>query len=195
LIKDATIAMGGALALFVLPTNWRKSEFVMNWDWAAKLPWGVLILFGGGLSLAAGFKESGLTEWFVGQISLIENMPVVIIVVGVTIMVMFLTELTSNTATATLLMPVLASIAIGLGENPLVLLTPAALAASCAFMLPVATPPNAIVFGSGYVTIPQMARCGFGLNMIGIVLIPLVLYLLLVPVFGIVLGEVPVWVK
>lgn len=193
MLTDASVAMAGALVLFVLPVNFSKRIFVMDWEWAAKLPWGVLILFGGGLALAKSFDASGLAAWVVGQVTLLESYPLFAIVIGVTVLVIFLTEFTSNTATSTMLMPVLGGIAIGIGESPLLLLAPAAIAASCAFMLPVATPPNAIVFGSGYVRIPDMVRCGFGLNLIAIVLIPLVLYLILVPVFGIVLGETPVW--
>jgi sodium-dependent dicarboxylate transporter 2/3/5 len=195
MIKDATIAMAGALVLFVIPIHFRKRIFVMDWEWASKLPWGVLILFGGGLALAEGFQISGLAGSIVGYITIFESLPIFVVVLCVTALVIFLTELTSNTATSTMLMPVLAGIAIGLDQSPLVLLAPAALAASCAFMLPVATPPNAIVFGSGHVTIPQMVRSGFALNIMGIILIPLCLYFLFIPIFEIVLGDLPVWVK
>ncbi|MBC2595387.1 DASS family sodium-coupled anion symporter [Ruficoccus amylovorans] len=195
MLTDASVAMAGALLLFVLPVNYRKRLFVMDWEWAAKLPWGVLILFGGGLSMANAFGSSGLAAWIVGHVNMLGNLPLFAIVVGVTVLVIFLTEFTSNTATSTMLMPLLGGIALGIGENPLLLLAPAAIAASCAFMLPVATPPNAIVFGSGYVRIPDMVRCGFGLNLIAIVLIPIILYFVLVPLFGIVLGEVPAWAQ
>ncbi|CAG0911050.1 unnamed protein product, partial [Cyprideis torosa] len=156
LVTDAAIAMTGALILFVLPVNWRKSIFVMNWEWAAKMPWGVLILFGGGLSMAAGFKATKLADWIGMQVSLLEAAPVLVLVIATATLIIFLTELTSNTATSAMVMPILSAVAIGLGQSPLLLIVPAAIAASCAFMLPVATPPNAIVFGSGYVTIPQM---------------------------------------
>jgi sodium-dependent dicarboxylate transporter 2/3/5 len=159
------------------------------------LPWGVLLLFGGGLALASGFESTGLATWIVSGVSFFDTLPVLLIVVGITILVIFLTELTSNTATATMLMPVLAGVAIGLNQNPLILLAPAALAASCAFMLPVATPPNAIVFGSGYVTIPQMVRSGIGVNLLGILIIPTVVYFLIIPIFGIVLDELPIWTR
>ncbi|WOO42495.1 DASS family sodium-coupled anion symporter [Rubellicoccus peritrichatus] len=195
MIKDATIAMLGALVLFVIPVNLKKHDFVMNWEWASKLPWGVLVLFGGGLSLATGFQKSGLVKWIVDQIEFLSGMPIIALIFGITIMVIFLTELTSNTATASMLMPVLGGIAIGLEESPLLLLAPAALSASFAFMLPVATPPNAIVFGSGCVTIPQMVRSGLGLNIIGIILVTLAAYFILIPAFGIVVGELPDWVK
>jgi sodium-dependent dicarboxylate transporter 2/3/5 len=195
MVNDATIAMLGALILFVIPVSLKKWIFVMNWEWASKLPWGVLLLFGGGLSLARGFQSSGLVHWIVSQTEFLSRMPVLVLIFGITIMVIFLTELTSNTATTAMLMPVLAGVAIGLGHSPLLLLAPAAISASCAFMLPVATPPNAIIIGSGQVTIPQMAKAGFGLNVIGIFLVTLLTYLVLIPAFGIVLGELPGWAK
>ncbi|KIH77602.1 solute carrier family 13 (sodium-dependent dicarboxylate transporter), member 2/3/5 [Geoalkalibacter ferrihydriticus] len=194
-ITDATIAMIGALVLFLIPINLRKNQFVMDWHWASKMPWGVLILFGGGLALADGFKDTKLAEWIGGQVSLLENAPILILIIAVATLIIFLTELTSNTATAAMVMPILSAVAIGLGQNPLLLVVPAAVAASCAFMLPVATPPNAIVFGSGYVTIPQMARSGFGLNIIGIMLTVVLTYLLVIPAFDVVIGELPSWVN
>ncbi len=157
------------------------------------MPWGVLILFGGGLALADGFKETRLADWIGGQMGLLQNAPMLVMVLAVTTLVIFLTELTSNTATAAMIMPVLSAVAIGMGQNPMLLLVPAAVAASLAFMLPVGTPPNAIVFGSGYVTIPQMARSGFGLNLIGIVVIVLVTFTLAMPLFDIALGQLPSW--
>ncbi len=193
MVSDATIAMGGALVLFLIPLDRRCSRFVMDWQWAVKLPWGVLVLFGGGLSLAAGFESTGLSSWIGGRVVLLQQAPLWLIVVAVTILIIFLTELTSNTATAAMAMPVLAAVAIGLQQNPLLLLIPAALAASCAFMLPVATPPNAIVFGSGYVTIPQMVRSGFGLNLLSILLISLLTYLLVVPLFEVAYNHLPLW--
>jgi sodium-dependent dicarboxylate transporter 2/3/5 len=193
LVTDAAIGMAGALLLFLIPIDLKRNEFVMNWHWAAKMPWGVLILFGGGLALAEGFKTTGLAAWIGSQVGLLEHAPTLILVIAVTLLIIFLTELTSNTATAAMSMPILAAIAIGLGQNPLLLVIPAALAASCAFMLPVATPPNAIVFGSGYVTIPQMARSGFGFNLIGSAVIVGLTYALVIPVFHVVLGEPPAW--
>ncbi len=194
MVTDAAIAMTGALVLFLIPISLKKNQFVMDWHWAAKMPWGVLILFGGGLSLAGGFKSSGLAEWLGNQVGLLENAPILVLVVAVTTLIIFLTELTSNTATSAMVMPILSAVAIGLGQSPLLLIVPAAVAASCAFMLPVATPPNAIVFGSGYVTIPQMAKSGFGLNIIGIVLVVAITYLLVFPVFDVVIGQIPAWV-
>ncbi len=195
MVTDSAIAIAGALLLFLIPINLRKNEWVMNWHWAAKMPWGVLILFGGGLALADGFKETKLADWIGGQMSLLQGAPILIMVIAVTAMVIFLTELTSNTATAAMIMPVLSAVAVGMGQNPLLLVVPAAIAASLAFMLPVGTPPNAIVFGSGYVTIPQMARTGFGLNIIGIVVITAATYALTIPLFQVVLNQIPAWVK
>ena len=195
LVTDAAIAMSGALLLFLIPINLKKNEFVMNWHWASKMPWGVLILFGGGLSMASGFQESGLAKWLGMQVGLLDKAPILLLILAVTTLIIFLTELTSNTATSAMVMPILSAVAIGLGQNPLLLIVPAAIAASCAFMLPVATPPNAIVFGSGYVTIPQMAKSGFGLNLIGIVLVIVVTYLLVLPVFDVAISEVPAWVS
>ncbi len=193
LVTDAAIAMSGALVLFLIPLNLKKNVFVMNWHWAQKMPWGVLILFGGGLSMAAGFKATKLAEWIGSQVSLLEAAPIIILIIAVTTLIIFLTELTSNTATSAMIMPILSAVAIGLSQNPLLLIVPAAIASSCAFMLPVATPPNAIVFGSGYVTIPQMVKSGIGLNFIGIVLTTLLTYLVILPAFGVDIGIVPEW--
>ena len=188
LITDATIAMTGAILLFLIPISLKRNKFVMDWHWATKMPWGVLILFGGGLAMAAGFKQTKLADWIGSQVSLLDQAPVLVLIIAVATLIIFLTELTSNTATSAMVMPILAAVAIGLGQNPLLLVVPAAIAASCAFMLPVATPPNAIVFGSGYVTIPQMAKSGFGLNIIGVVVT-------VVPMFGVVINELPAWVQ
>ncbi|MBD1401167.1 SLC13 family permease [Pelovirga terrestris] len=193
MITDAAIAMTGALVLFLIPINLKKNIFVMDWHWASKMPWGVLVLFGGGLALAEGFKVTKLAEWIGQQVTLLENAPVLVLVIAVTALIIFLTELTSNTATAAMVMPILAAIAIGLGQNPMLLLIPAAVAASCAFMLPVATPPNAIVFGSGYVTIPQMAKSGFGLNILSIIIAVVFTYLLAIPIFDITINVIPAW--
>ncbi len=194
LVTDATFAMAGALILFVIPLNLKNRIFVMDWQWARKLPWGVLILFGGGLSMAEGFNSSGLAEWLGMQVVLLGDYPVLIMILAVTTLMIFLTELTSNTATTAMAMPILSAVAICLGQNPLLLIVPAAVAASCAFMLPVATPPNAIVFGSGYVSIPQMAKSGLGMNIVGILLVLLFTYALIMPIFDVVFGQLPDWV-
>lgn len=170
-ISDTGIAIGAALILFFLPVHPSRGIFALEWEDARGLPWDVLILFGGGLSLAAAINQSGLAGWIGEMLSALQSLPTIAIIVGIAAVVIFLTELTSNTATAAAFLPVLGSLAVGIGVDPLHLTIPAALAASCAFMLPVATPPNAIVFGSGHVTISEMTRAGLYLNLLFIVLI------------------------
>lgn len=185
-IGDAGIAMVVALLLFVLPAGAARGVRLLDWDSAVKLPWGVLMLFGGGLALSAQFSSSGLTEW-IGEVTAgIGGLPVVLIVAIVAAGILFLTELTSNTATAATFLPVATAVAVGIGVDPMLLAIPVALAATCAFMLPVATPPNAIAYGSGYVRIPQMASAGLWLNLIGIVLISATTMTLAVWVFSLV---------
>lgn len=183
-LSDPVIALMGAFALFMVPANARKGEFLLNWDCAKRLPWGVLILFGGGLSLASAISASGLAEW----ISLVMRSgaawPFFFIVLLVASIVVFLTEITSNTATAAVFLPLAASFTVSLVVSPFMLMVPVALAASCAFMMPVATPPNAIVFGSGAITVPHMARAGVLLNLAAIFLIMLATYTLVPLVFG-----------
>lgn len=175
-VDDTIIALTGALLLFVLPVNLRRGEFVMNWEATKELPWGVLILFGGGLSLAAAVKTSGLGDWIGQQVGHLDWLPLLGLVIAATTAVIFLTELTSNTATATTFLPILGGVAVGIGLEPLLLLAPAALAASCAFMMPVATPPNAIVFASGRIPLRSMIAAGLWLNLIEALLIPLLMY-------------------
>ncbi|MBW3595696.1 MAG: SLC13 family permease [Planctomycetes bacterium] len=183
-VHDTTIALAAALVLFATPVDWRRGEFVLDWPTAKKLPWDVLLLFGGGLSLAAGFEASKLSEWIGQQVAQAGALPPLAFITLITAVVILLTEMTSNTATASAFYPVLGGIAVGLEIDPLLLLVPGCLAASCAFMLPVATPPNAIVFGSGYLTIGQMAKAGVWLNLIGLVLIVALMKTLGVWVFG-----------
>ena len=192
-ISDPGIAIIAAMLLFVIPVDLKKGTFTMNWSTATKLPWGILILFGGGLSLAAAVKVNGVAQFIGSTVPTLQGLAetqglrTLLLIVLVTTGVIFLTELTSNTATTTTLLPILAAIAVGLGLHPYLLIVPAAIAASCAFMMPVATPPNAIVFGSGYITIPQMCKAGLWLNLIGIVLVTLLAYAIIVPVLGIAL--------
>jgi sodium-dependent dicarboxylate transporter 2/3/5 len=178
-VSDATIAMIGALLLFTIPANIKTGEFLLDWSSAAKLPWDILILFGGGFALAQGFSDSGLTEWVVSQLAVLSGVNLVIVVLVIALVVIFLTEITSNTATATLTLPVLGAMAVAIDVEVMALMVPAAIAASYAFMLPVATPPNAIVFSSRYVTIPQMARAGFYLNLVASLVITVFVILVL----------------
>lgn len=184
-LSDPAIAIGAALALFAIPANAGNGEFLLNWDWAKRLPWGVLILFGGGLSLAAAISQSGLAQWIGDAMTAGAGWPVFFIVLLIAFVVIFLTEITSNTATAAVFLPLVAAFAVSVGTSPITLMVPVALAASCAFMMPVATPPNAIVFASGAVTIPHMARAGFLLNLAAIFLIVLASYSLVPLVFGV----------
>ena len=189
MVSDASIAIAGALLLFIIPADFAKREFLLDWQTAAKLPWDILILFGGGFALAQGFGDSGLTEWIVTRLSGLAGVPLLVLVAAVTLVVIFLTEVTSNTATATLVLPVMGALAAAVDVHPLGLMVPAAVAASYAFMLPVATPPNAIVFSSRLVSIPQMARAGLWMNLIATVVIAAFVLLLLPLLWGIELGR------
>ena len=173
------IAMLGAFVLFLLPAHREKGTFLLDWDTAKNIPWDVIILMGGGFALAAGFSESGLTEWLANQLSILQGVHFFIIIGAVVLMVTFLTEMTSNAATATLFIPVMGALAASMGLHPFALMVPAALAASMAFMLPVATPPNAIVFASRQIRISQMAQVGFKLNLLAAIVISVISYLLL----------------
>jgi solute carrier family 13 (sodium-dependent dicarboxylate transporter), member 2/3/5 len=192
-LSDAGIAIIAALLLFLIPVDLRGGVFLLEWEQARKLPWDVLVLFGGGLSLAAAITQSGLAAWIGQAMAGLQVLPTIALILGVTLIIIFLTELTSNTATAAAFLPVLGSLAIGIGQNPLLLTVPAALAASCAFMMPVATPPNAIVFGSSFVTIPQMAKAGLYLNILFAFLITLLGYALVVFAFGVRIDSIPPW--
>ena len=184
-VADSTVAVLGALSLFLIPLSLRNWEFVLDWKTAVNIPWGIVLLFGGGFALAHGFKVSGLSRWIGTQLVILKGLPVPILIIGTSLVMTFLTELTSNTATTTLMLPILASIAASIGVNPYLLMIPATISASCAFMLPVATPPNAIVFGSGYLRIPDMAKVGIWMNLVGLLIVFLVTYFIAVPVFGI----------
>ncbi|MTI12583.1 DASS family sodium-coupled anion symporter [Sansalvadorimonas verongulae] len=172
-VSDTLIAVMAGITLFLLPVNLRKLEFVMNWGTMKKLPWDILLLFGGGLSIAAMIQKSGLAGWTAGLFSSIPGGTELLAVLLVVTVIIFLTEITSNAATTAAFLPPLGALALSLGIPPVMLAIPATLAASCAFMLPVATPPNAIVFGSGMITIRQMMRSGFVLNLMGIAIIGL----------------------
>jgi solute carrier family 13 (sodium-dependent dicarboxylate transporter), member 2/3/5 len=210
-LSDPIIAMAGALLLFVIPAgraarpaiaahpgtstgdnpstppapaHREPRTFVMDWRTAAKLPWGVLILFGGGLSLAAAIEANGVTEFVAAHMGLLKGLPPIVLLVITILSVTLFSELASNTATATTLVPILAAMAPALGVHPYFLIVPATLAASFAFMLPAGTPPNAIVFGSGHVTMRQMCWAGIWMNLLGAVLVGVATYFLVGPVLG-----------
>ncbi len=183
-LTDAGIAMSAAVLVFVVPSGDRQQRTLLTWAQATRLPWGILILFGGGLSLAASVSSSGLAQWLGDSLSGLGAIHFTLLVLGATTLVIFLTELTSNLATTATFLPVMAALAVALDQDVLLLAVPVTLAASCAFMLPIATPPNAIAFSSNMVSIPEMARAGLLLNLIVIVLL-LVVALTLVPaIFG-----------
>ncbi len=175
---DSIIAMLGAAALFILPSGDKKDPILLRWKYAEQLPWGVLILFGGGLSLASAVSGTGLAEWIGTSLQTVGTLPLILLIMITATLIIFLTELTSNIATTSTFLPVVAAIAFESGLDPIQVTVPVTLAASCAFMLPVATPPNAIVFGSGLLTIPKMMRAGLALNIIGIFLVSAAAYFL-----------------
>ncbi len=183
-LDDAGIAMIGALALFLIPSGEGDGHRLLDWKTAVKIPWGILLIFGGGLSLAKAIKANGVAVFLGGLFSGLEGVGPFALLALVTLLIVSLTELTSNTATTAAFLPIFGAVAVGAGVPPEPLLAAAALAASCAFMMPVATPPNAIVFGAGYVSIRQMARAGLGLNVIAVVLITTLVYALAPLVFG-----------
>jgi sodium-dependent dicarboxylate transporter 2/3/5 len=176
LVTDASIAITGALLLFVIPA--RKEASLLSWEDTEKVPWGVALLMGGGFAIARGFAETGLAEWVSQSFTFLVAMPVFLLILATVVITKIFTEITSNTATATILMPIAASIAVTLGISPFGIMAAVAISSSLAFMMPVATPPNAIVFGSGYVTIPQMARAGLWLNLVTVVIVSLFAFLM-----------------
>ena len=170
--------------MFMIPSG-KKGENLLDWHAAVKIPWGIALLFGGGLAIAEGFQQTGLAEWIGNQLTLMQGIHFFVFILLLVAMVNFLTEITSNVATASMLLPILAALSAAIGVHPYGLMVPATLAASCAFMLPVATPPNAVVFGSGYLRISDMARAGFAMNLVSIIFIALMVYFLLPWVWGI----------
>ncbi|NRB42816.1 MAG: anion permease, partial [Pseudomonadales bacterium] len=177
--NDAAVALLAVVLMFVIPNGKGEGKALLNWESAVTIPWGVLLLFGGGICLAKAFVASGLSTMVGDSLSILASWPILLMMLVLCLGVTFLTETTSNTASTVLLMPILAASAIAAEMNPQLLMIPAVLSASCAFMLPVATAPNSIVFGSGHVTTAQMARQGFMLNILGAVIISVMCYLLL----------------
>ena len=177
-IDDTIIVMISALIIFLLPTNDKKRRLI-NWEEASKLPWGILLLFGGVMALASGFKESGLALWIGTQMTLLDGINLFLLLFFLIASVNFLTEITSNLATTAMLLPILYPMAMTIDVHPFILMVSAAVAASCAFMLPVATPPNAVVFGSGYLRIPDMVRVGIWMNVLSIILLSVFVYYVL----------------
>ena len=197
-ISDATVALAMAVLLFIIPAGRDDSgdrQYLMNWATAQRLPWGILLLFGGGFSIAAGFRASGLSVWCGEVFAGIGITSPLLVVLCTCLLMTFLTEITSNTATTQVMLPILARVSQTMGAHPLLLMLPATISASCAFMLPVATPPNAIVFGSGCVEMRRMVRSGIVINLVGVVLVTATFYLVAKPALGIGLGSVPDWAQ
>ncbi|SFV72150.1 SLC13 family permease [Desulfovibrio piger] len=182
-VDDTFIAMCFGLLLFVMPVDMGKRQFLMNWQEARKLPWGILLLFGGGLSLAGAINSTGLASWMANVLGSLQGIPFILMTFILVITVQIMTEFTSNTATSAAFLPLVGIMAVAQGIEPAIYAIPAALAASCAFMLPVSTPPNAIVFRSGALTIPDMLRAGFALTLASGVIITLLVWLLVPLVF------------
>jgi sodium-dependent dicarboxylate transporter 2/3/5 len=197
LIDDGTVAMAMASILFFIPTRGtaarKKGMRIMGRDVIPRLPWNIVLLFGGGFALAAGFQQTGLAQLMGEQFQALSNLPTFAMILLVCLMITFLTELTSNTATTEMVLPILAAIAVATETHPLILMIPATLSASCAFMMPVATPPNAIIFGSGRISVGEMARVGIVLNVLGALVIAGLVYTLGTVVFDIDPGVVPQW--
>jgi len=191
-VTDATIAIGGALVLFLLPVDAGKSIFTLNWESARGIPWGVLILFGGGICLSAGIIASGLADLIAGSFILLKAYPLFVIILLITLFITFLNEVVSNTAMASIMVPLVAISSVSMGINPMMLMIPVALASSLGFMLPVGTPPNTIAYSTGYISTREMARAGFALNVIGCILITLFMAFVIPAILGI-SPDLPAW--
>lgn len=189
-IDDTIIAICAGIILFILPSGEDNGRLLV-WEDAVKIPWGIIILFGGGMALAKAFGDTGLAVWIGEQLTDLENLPLILLVLILVAAVNFLTEVTSNLATTAMLLPILAPMALAMNIHPYFLLVAATLAASCAFMLPVATPPNAVVFGSGHLQIKDMVRAGIWMNIFSILIITLIIYFLLPMIWGFTVDEIP----
>jgi sodium-dependent dicarboxylate transporter 2/3/5 len=194
-VQDSTVAIGMGILCFILPVDMKRGIPLLDWAQARKAPWGILLLFGGGFAIANGFEASGLTQWVGTQLTVLRNVPVFLVIAAVVFTMTFLTEMTSNTASTTMMLPIMAATAQALRINPLLLMLPATISASSAFMLPIGTPPNAIVFSSGRVSMAQMGKTGFLLNLITVVFVTAFVYLVVTRLMGISPQQAPVWLK
>ena len=181
---DTIIALCSAVILFILPSS-KNSAKLLTWDDMIKIPWDIILLFGGGLTLAASFANTGLSDWIGNNLIYLKGTHVAIILLIIIALINFLTEITSNSATTSIILPIIAALALAIDMNPILLMCATAMAASCAFMLPVATPPNAIVFGSGELKISEMIRVGIWMNIISILVLLLLMYFIVPIIFGI----------
>lgn len=194
-LDDTIIAICAALLLFLIPSKKGNQKKLLTWKEAVKIPWGIIILFGGGMALAKGFTETGLANWIAAQITLFEGVTVIVFILLVAALVNFLTEVTSNLATTAMLLPILAPVALSFNMHPFLIMIAVTLSASCAFMLPVATPPNAIVFGSNYLKVSDMVKKGFLMNIISIIFITLAVYFFMPYALGLETMEFPEMLK
>ncbi len=192
-LSDPLIAILGALVLFLVPVNFSKGEFLLDWDSALNIPWGVLLLFGGGISIAAGFTETGLASWVGNQLAVLEHTSMFIVMLAIVGLVIALSNVTSNTGTVSMMLPVMVAMAMAMNVHPYALMITATTAGSFAFMLPVGTPPNAVVFGSKYITIPQMAKAGLFLTVVSLIILPIITYFWVPISWGVNLHVPPVW--
>ena len=191
-VHDSTVAIFSVLLLFIIPTGLKKGERLITWKEAEKVPWGVVMIVGGGYAIAESFGSTGLAPWLGNELQFIAGWPPLLVIVSVIALMTFLTEINSNTATANIFLPVLGTLAVASGQHPYMLMIPATIACSFAFMLPSGTGTNAVIFGSEQMSIPQMARCGLWLNLISIILLTILLYLIAIPVFSI-SSNLPAW--
>ncbi|MCZ6603104.1 MAG: DASS family sodium-coupled anion symporter [Planctomycetota bacterium] len=183
-VGDGTVAVFMAIIFFLVPTQRGSQDRLLDWKSASKIPWGLLLLFGGGLAIAHGFDESGLSEWFGERLTILGDKPTIVMIGADCLLLTFMTEITSNTAVTAVMMPILADLSSSIGVNPILLMMPAAISASFAFMLPVGTGPNAVVYSSGLVPIGRMAKAGVILNIIGVILVTGYIYLVMVVIKG-----------
>ncbi|MDR2055837.1 MAG: DASS family sodium-coupled anion symporter [Desulfovibrio sp.] len=195
MITDSTVAIGGAMLFFAWPVDLKKGQFLLDWKTAVKIPWDVVLLFGGGLAIANGFQKTQLTQYIALQFQALAGLHVYVLLTLIVVFTIALTEVTSNTATATLLVPIMGSVALAMGINPIGPMVAAAIAASYAFMLPVATPPNAVAYGSGCFNIRDMALAGLWINLASFIIIPIALYLLIPLFWGENLLGLPEWAR
>jgi sodium-dependent dicarboxylate transporter 2/3/5 len=186
-VHDSTVAIITALLLFSIPSGKTKSsqpKRLLDWDSASKVPWGVVMIVGGGYAIADSFNHTGLAEYLGSQMSFISTYPMLLILIIVIFIMIFITEINSNTATANIFLPVLAAMAVAGNINPILLMVPATFACSFSFMLPSGTGTNAVIFGSNRVTIPEMAKCGFGLNLLCVILLTMLMYMYVLPILS-----------
>ncbi|MCP9750960.1 DASS family sodium-coupled anion symporter [Ferruginibacter sp. HRS2-29] len=191
-VHDSTVSIAAAMLLFILPAN--KETRLLDWKSASQVPWGVVIIVGGGYAIAAGFQDTGLADWLGHHLAFISTFPFLIVLILVIAFVMLFTEFNSNTATANIMLPVMASMAVAASFNPLLLMIPATIASSLGFMMPAGTGPNTVILGSGRVSVKEMIKCGVWLNLISLVLVTIILYLIVIPLLGLE-TSLPEWAR